>query len=50
VVGEIDRSAATFRPRSGSHVFGDLCTQLPTGPRETVALNGSFERRETPSL
>ena len=54
VVGEIDQK------RSGNlssairvYVFGNLCTQVPSGPRETIAsgmINGSFERRETPSL
>jgi predicted DNA-binding ribbon-helix-helix protein len=54
VVGEIDQK------RSGNlssairvYVFGNLCTQLPGSPRETVAssvINGSFERRETPAL
>jgi len=34
------------------YVFGNLCSQLPNGARESVApgtVNGSFERRETPS-
>ncbi len=54
VVGEIDQK------RSGNlssairvYVFGNLCTQVPSSPRETIAsgmINGSFERRETPSL
>ena len=54
VVGEIDQK------RSGNlssairiYVFGNLCTQLPSSPRENVATgltNGSFERRETPAL
>ena len=54
VVGEIDQK------RSGNlssairvYVFGHLCTPVPAGPRDTiapVALNGSFERRETPTL
>ena len=35
------------------YVFGNLCTQVPAGPRDPIATgltNGSFERRETPTL
>jgi predicted DNA-binding ribbon-helix-helix protein len=53
VVGEIDQKrTGNLSSAIRVYVFGNLCTQLPSGPRETVApgvINSPFERRETPS-
>src|SRR5215475_909208 len=54
VVGEIDQKRnGNLSSAIRVYVFGHLCTQMPTGPGESiapVALKGSFERRETPTL
>jgi predicted DNA-binding ribbon-helix-helix protein len=54
VVGEIDQKRhGNLSSAIRVYVFGNLCTQLPGSPRDNTApaaINGSFERRETPSL
>ena len=54
VVGEIDsKRSGNLSSAIRVYVFGNLCTQQPSSTRETVSsgmINGSFERRETPSL
>jgi predicted DNA-binding ribbon-helix-helix protein len=54
VVGEIDQKRhGNLSSAIRVYVFGNLCTQLPAGARDTIApnaINGAFERRETPSL
>jgi predicted DNA-binding ribbon-helix-helix protein len=54
VVGEIDQKRnGNLSSAIRVYVFGNLCTQLPAGPRDTATsgvINGSFERRETPAL
>jgi predicted DNA-binding ribbon-helix-helix protein len=53
VVGEIDQKRhGNLSSAIRVYVFGNLCTPVPAGPRDTItpAINGSFERRETPAL
>jgi predicted DNA-binding ribbon-helix-helix protein len=54
VVGEIDQKRnGNLSSAIRVYVFGNLCTPLAAGPRETHAsgaINGSFERRETPTI
>jgi predicted DNA-binding ribbon-helix-helix protein len=54
VVGEIDQKRhGNLSSAIRVYVFGNLCTQVPAGPRDPTAtgvINGSFERRETPAL
>lgn len=54
VVGEIDQKRnGNLSSAIRVFVFGHLCTQLPSGPRDGVGsgvTSGVFERRETPSL
>jgi predicted DNA-binding ribbon-helix-helix protein len=54
VVGEIDQKRnGNLSSAIRVYVFGNLCTQLPTGPRDAHSsgvINSSFERRETPAI
>jgi predicted DNA-binding ribbon-helix-helix protein len=54
VVGEIDQKRnGNLSSAIRVFVFGHLCTQLPSNPRDSVAsgvANAPFERRETHSL
>jgi len=52
VVGEIDQKRhGNLSSAIRVFVFGNLCTQLPSTRDPIPAVtNGSFERRETPSL
>jgi len=54
VVGEIDQKRhGNLSSAIRVFVFGNLCTQMPSGPREaigTAMINGTFERREPQSL
>src|SRR5262249_23805210 len=53
VVGEIDKKRnGNLSSAIRVFVFGNLCTQLPSSPRDSLAtgvITGSFERRETSS-
>jgi predicted DNA-binding ribbon-helix-helix protein len=52
VVGEIDQKRqGNLSSAIRVYVFGNLCTQLPGGPRDTASvINGSVERRGTPAI
>ncbi len=54
VVGEIDQKRhGNLSSAIRVFVFGNLCTQLPSSPRESLGtgmINGPFERREPQSL
>jgi len=54
VVGEIDQKRqGNLSSAIRVFVFGNLCSQLPGGARDSVApgaIHGTFERRDTPSI